>query len=222
MEYDLNQIADPKRFQRLLNAILIARFGEDARLTPLRGPDGGSDGETAPSNPYMEFRHTDTVPRHMNHPLMPPRPGRYLFQAKYHPTGDQRPSDLRSLVIREFEDELTSLLSHPDHKDTDYFFLVTNVPASKSRMEALDEIRRRLLARRGGPHADIWWGERITAFLDWSPQLWHTFSEVFPGGVPRCLPRPYWRVAKDWHGTSGSPFCTNTSETKPSNSDRSN
>ena len=48
MRYDLNELSDPTRFQSLVNAILTARFGEDARLTPLRGPDGGADGETAP------------------------------------------------------------------------------------------------------------------------------------------------------------------------------
>ena len=56
MQYDLNQLGNPNRFQRLVNAILTARFGEDARLTPLMGIDGGSDGETAPYNPNMEFK----------------------------------------------------------------------------------------------------------------------------------------------------------------------
>ena len=55
MEYYFDQL-DPIKFQRLINAILIARFGEAVRLTPLRGQDGGKDGETAPGNPYFEFQ----------------------------------------------------------------------------------------------------------------------------------------------------------------------
>lgn len=74
MQYDLNQLSDPKRFQRLVNALLTARFGEDARLTPLQGADGGSDGETATANPYMEFRY-EVSSKHSNNPLIEaPRP----------------------------------------------------------------------------------------------------------------------------------------------------
>jgi len=36
VEYYFDEI-DPTRFQRLINTILVARFGEDVRLTPLRG-----------------------------------------------------------------------------------------------------------------------------------------------------------------------------------------
>ena len=188
MQYDLNQIEDPKRFQRLLNTILIARFGEDARLTPLRGADGGSDGETAPNNPNMEFKYTTDLPRSGNPLIKPPQPGRYLFQAKYHRTGEQRLSELRALVIQEFRKELkTSVLDRPDRKDVDYFFIVTNVPSSKQAIVAVDKIRRQLLRNRHQLHADIWWSERIIAFLDWLPEVWPTFSEIFPGGVPPLL-----------------------------------
>ena len=138
MQYDLNQIEDPKKFQRLLNTILTARFGEDARLTPLRGTDGGSDGETASNNPNMEFRGTANLPRSGNPLIIPPRPGRYLFQAKYHPTGEQRLSELRALVTREFRKELkTSVLDRPDREDVNYFFLVTNVPSSKQSTKSI-------------------------------------------------------------------------------------
>ena len=126
MQYDLNQIGDPITFQRLVNAILTARFGEDARVTPLRGTDGGSDGETASANPHMEFRYTTTP---SPHPLLaPPRPGRYLFQTKYHLTGDQRLSDLRTRVVHEFAEELKrNVLGREDRRDVNYFFLVTSV-----------------------------------------------------------------------------------------------
>ena len=77
MRYDFNQLGDPKKFQRLVNAILVARFGENARLTPLDGPDGASDGETADRNPYMEFR-CDPALFSSHDPLVePPRAGRY-------------------------------------------------------------------------------------------------------------------------------------------------
>ena len=184
MEYELNQIESPKKFQRLVNTILVARFGEDARLTPLKGPDGGFDGETAPENPYMEFHYTGkNPPSHDFH--SPPRPGRYLFQAKYHPTGEHRPSDLRTQVIREFRHHLQATLRDPVRKDADYFFLVTNLSSSQKALEALDEVRRHLLGDQPRPHADIWWHEAITAHLDLFPQLWHVFPEVFPG---RTLP----------------------------------
>ena len=45
MEYDFNQL-DPVKFQRLINCILVDLYGEAVRLTPLRGPDGGRNGET--------------------------------------------------------------------------------------------------------------------------------------------------------------------------------
>lgn len=185
MQYDLNQLSDPKRFQSLVNAILTARFGEDARLTPIRGADGGSDGETAVANPYLEFRY-EASSRHSNNPLIQaPRPGRYLFQVKYHPTGEQRLADLRSIVTKEFRDTLTEeVLNRLDRNDVNYFFLVTNIKASKDSIQKIDEIRLELLNGKHHLHADVWWGERITAALDWAPQLWLAYPEIFPGRVP--------------------------------------
>ena len=188
MQYHLNQIEDPKHFQRLVNAILTARFGEEVRLTPLHGTDGGSDGETAPLNPNMEFSCTVDSPL-PNSPLAaPPHPGRYLFQAKYHRTGEHRPSDLRTLVVKEFEEELrNAVLRRRDRRDVNYFFLVTNVSASKDAIAKIDTVRKRLLRSRKNLHADVWWSERIIAFLDWSPDLWLAFPELFPGRVPPFL-----------------------------------
>ena len=188
MQYDLNQLSDPKRFQRLVNAILTARFGEDARVTPLQGRDGGSDGETAADNPYMEFIY-NSPSTNSNNPLAePPRPGRYLFQAKYHRTGENRLSDLRSLVVREFKDALTNdVLSRSDRQDVNYFFVVTNVTTSYNSFLNIDDIRKELLNGQHNLHADIWGGERITTFLDWSPELWHAYPELFPGGVPPLM-----------------------------------
>ena len=187
MQYDLNQL-DHERFQRLLNAILTARFGERARLTPLRGPDGGSDGETFPAHPNMEFQFDLTSP-FMYHPLFSrPGPGRYLFQAKYHRTGDQRLADLRTTVISEFRHALEhDVLQRPDREDVDHFFLITNVPASKSARARVDVIRQELLPHHSLLRADVWWGERVFADLDWAPQLWTSFPELFPGGTPPLL-----------------------------------
>ena len=188
MNYDLNQLSDPKRFQQLVNAILTARFGEDGRLTPIQGADGGSDGETAPDNPFMEFRPTAS-PMRSNNPLtQPPRPGRYLFQAKFHPMGEHRLSELRSIVGREFRKTLTDeLLSRSDRSDVNYFFLVTNVRSSKDSIQNIDDICSELTREHKHLHADVWWGERITAFLDWAPQLWNAYREIFPGGVAPLL-----------------------------------
>ena len=188
MQYDLNQLSDPKRFQRLVNALLTARFGEDVRLTPLQGADGGSDGETATANPYMEFRY-EASSKHSNNPLIEaPRPGRYLFQAKYHRTGEQRLTDLRTQVVREFKDALTDeVVNRIDREDVNFFFLVTNVSSSKKSLQKIDEIRSKVLKGQQHLHADVWWGERITASLDWAPQLWPAYPELFPGSVPPLL-----------------------------------
>ena len=148
MQYDLNQIADPKRFQRLVNAILTARFGEDARLTPIHGTDGGSDGETAADNPFLEYRHQDPSTPPSNPLFEPPRPGRYLFQAKYHRTGEQRLSDLRSVVVAEFQYALTSqIIERSTFQDVNYFFLVTNITASKESMKKIDNVKKNLSQR---------------------------------------------------------------------------
>ena len=188
MRYDLNQLGDPKKFQRLVNAILVARFGENARLTPLDGTDGGSDGETADGNPHMEFRYDSAVLSSHDPLIEPPRPGRYLFQAKYHRTGEQRLADLRSLVVREFKEALRDdVLRRQDRRNVNYFVLVTNVPASEGALRKMDAVRRALLRNHRQLHAEIWWRERITASLDWSPNLWHAFPELFPGLVPPLL-----------------------------------
>ncbi len=190
MQYDLNQLRDPNQFQRLVNAILTARFGEDARLTPLQGKDDGSDGEAGTDNPYMIFQHTGGKSPQSNPLIEPPRPGRYLFQAKYHRTGEQRLADIRTTVVREFRNALTQdVLKRRDRRNVNYFFLVTNVSASRDALRTLDEVRSNLLTNRDRLYADVWWGERITTALDWSPNLWHSFPELFAGGVPPLLGR---------------------------------
>ena len=187
MEYELNQISDPIRFQRLMNAILTARFGEGVELTPLRGKDGGSDGEAvivdvggrAPRGRGMLFHD----------PLFePPQPGRYLFQAKYHKTGEQRLSDLRTTVVSEFSKSLNDdVLKRSDRQDVKFFFLVTNVTSSKEALRKVRDVGQRIGKLPQSLQAGVWWGERITAFLDWAPQLWASYPEIFPGGVPPLM-----------------------------------
>ena len=193
MEYDLNQLADGKRLQRLVNAILIARFGEGARLTPLGGADDGSDGGAIIVDLEQDAIGVSTQRYRFHHPLFePPRAGRYLFQVKFHKTGEQRLSDLRTTVVREFRKALqTDLLDRADRHDVDFFFLVTNVSASKESLRRLSHARRYRLGSRRSLQADIWWRESIIAFLDWSPQLWAAFPEVFPGATPPLLAQAF-------------------------------
>lgn len=202
MKYFLNQLSDPKRFQNLISAILVARYGENARVTPIQGKDGASDGETAPQNPFMEFECGESgIDTHS--PLMErPRQGRYIFQVKYHQTGEHRLSDLRSKVVQEFKKSLQNdVLERTDRKNVNYFFLVTNISSSKDSIQKIDDIRRNLLAESPHLHADVWWSEAISTFLDWSPNLWNAYPELFAGGTVPLLART---VQPDTEGLSNT------------------
>lgn len=180
MEYLFNNLS-PESFQRLLNAVLLPRFGESLRITPLRGADGGRDAETPPATPGYEFdyRNTDPVTNLIS---APPRKGRYLFQAKHHRTTNSRPTDLRRQVLREFEEEIKkNVLRRKGNDRVNYFFLVTNVPSSKEAIENLDEKREKLTSKVRGLNTEIWWQEQLTAFLDQAPSIWAAFPELFPG-----------------------------------------
>src|SRR5262249_40954966 len=104
MQYYFNNL-NATSFQRLINGILVARFGEDIRLTPLYGADGGRDGETASGNPYFKFEISVERP-HPKDQFAPPRKGRYLFQVKHHRTVDISLSEARRVVVADFESEL--------------------------------------------------------------------------------------------------------------------
>jgi len=135
IQYYFNNI-DAHTFQRLINAILIARFGEFVRLTPLFGPDGGKDGETAAFNPYMEFE-VENEKKATGGLFSPPQKGRYLFQVKHHRTVDTRPINARKAVISDFERELKeNVLPRKGKERVNYFYLITNVPASGKAIEA--------------------------------------------------------------------------------------
>lgn len=181
MEYYFNQL-DPIKFQRLINTILVARYGEDARLTPLRGQDGGRDGETAPGNPYFEFQISETISMHSGF-AQPPRKGRHLFQVKHHRTSDRPSSEARNAVISDFKRELKyNVLKREADERVNYFFLITNVPSSKDAITKIDKIRLDSLRDVKNIHADVWWQEQVVAFLDHMPQVWSSFSEMFAGG----------------------------------------
>lgn len=201
MEYYFDEI-DPVKFQRIVNTILVARYGEDARLTPLRGQDGGRDGETAPGNPYFEFQVVDSS-RAFQGSFRPPRVGRHLFQVKHHRTSEGQLTEARRVVIAEFAKELkNNIISRKGKEQVNYFFLVTNVTSSKDAMEKIDQVRSRLLKNISHLHADVWWKESVTAFLDSMPSVWSSFPEIFAGctlpflgrvvsqsseGVPRAI-----------------------------------
>jgi hypothetical protein len=188
VEYYFDQL-DPVKFQRLINTILVARFGEDARLTPLRGQDGGRDGETASGNPYFEFQVTETtsMPQGI---FQPPRRGRYLFQVKHHRTTDTRLVDARQAVVTDFVRELKdNVLKREGNEQVNYFFLITNVPSSGDALDKLDRARGSLLRNIPNLHADVWWKERVITHLDQMPSIWSSFPEVFAGGVVPVLAR---------------------------------
>ena len=179
MEYLLGDL-EPIQFQRLVNAILVHRFGEQVRITPLRGPDGGRDAETAPGNPYLVS--VDTLASGTSNPVSAPLAGRYLFQTKHHRTADSQLTNLRKIVIRDFEDELKRNVLPLEGSDrVDQFFLITNVPASREAFRSLDRVRSSVLGSRKDIHADIWWKDQVVAHLDQMPSLWSSFPDIFPG-----------------------------------------
>jgi len=186
MEYYFSHL-DPSTFQRLINAILTARFGEGIRLTPLRGADGGKDSETAPGNPYFRFEIATELPaKGLNSPVAL---GRYLFQVKHHRTVDLRLSDARKTVVSDFQTELKkNVISRLGDERVNYFFLITNVPSSREAIESIDQVRQGLLGGERSLHADVWWSERLTAFLDQMPTLWPAFPDLFAGHKVPLLP----------------------------------
>src|SRR5688500_17477552 len=119
MEYYFNEL-DPTKFQRLINSILVSKYGDSVRLTPLRGKDGGKDGETAPGNPFWEFQNN--VPQKSKDNVPIPL-GRYLFQVKHHRTTDIRSSDARASVISDFVSELKkNVLNRVGDERVNFFF----------------------------------------------------------------------------------------------------
>lgn len=101
-EYFFNSL-NPTSFQRLVGAVLVARFGEAVRLGPLRGKDGGRDAEATVAGEDLEIWTAD-----VSTPVDPTnlRPGRYMFQAKFHRTLDSPLASARSSVISDLSREV--------------------------------------------------------------------------------------------------------------------
>jgi hypothetical protein len=172
---------EPAVFQRLVNALLIGRYGEGIRLLPLRGKDGGRDAETAVGSSYFSVT-IPTVSGAIN--PGPIRPGRYLFQAKHHRMTERPPTTVRSEVLQEFNEEFTNnVLPRLDKEGVDYFFLITNVPSSREIVEKVDERRREFSRIKRELHTEILWLDHLTAWLDQAVPVWPSFPEIFAGGV---------------------------------------
>ena len=184
-EYYFNHL-DPTSFQRLINAILVSRFGEAIRLLPLRGRDGGRDAETLPDAPLLEVR--PRIPGSIPGPPFHAAKGRYLFQVKHHRTVDVAPSVVRNTVVSEFESEITThVVPLSTDEKVDFFFLVTNVPASKEAIAKIDEKRRELQKTGVGIFSDVLWGEHVSAWLIKRLRSGPRSPTYLPGGPYRDL-----------------------------------
>ena len=180
MEYYFNELG-PFKFQRLINCILDKRYGDNFRITPLYGTDGGRDGETAPGNPYFEYQLSG-INAPQGNVFSRPEKGRYLFQVKYHRTTDIPPGDARKAILADFRRELkTNVLSRTKDERVNYFFLITNVPSSKEAINKIDRVREQLMKDMRNLHADVWWKDKVAAFVDCMPMIWKSFPEIFAG-----------------------------------------
>lgn len=182
-EFFFNQL-DPIGFQRLINAILTARYGEPIRLAPLRGRDGGRDAEM-PDGSGLAF---NLQPAHRISGVPPGENGIGIFQVKHHRTVDGSPANARGAVIADFGKELArNVLPRTGTEGVSFFFLVTNVPGSREAFEKVDQKRQELLAEGPKIHADVLWGEHVTAWLDQYPQIWPSFPDLFAGRTVPAL-----------------------------------
>lgn len=185
VQYYLDQL-EPATFQKLINALLIARYGEGIRLLPLRGKDGGRDAETAIGSHFFGVNLRDGD-QQLDRTI---RPGRYLFQVKHHRLSDRPPTTVRGAVVQDFSMELSSnVLTRSQDDPIDYFFLITNVPSSRDAVQRVDEKRSTLLKLRSGLHADVLWQEHVNAWLDQTASVWNAFPEIFAGSVVPYLGR---------------------------------
>src|SRR5579864_362519 len=168
-------------FQRLINALLNARFGDVIRLLPLRVKDGGRDAETLPFPGQYQLDLESPPLLGLNNRL---GAGRYVFQVKHHRMSDREGSVVRGSVVSDFENELkTKVLDRKSDERVNYFFLITNVSSSKEAVAKVDEKRKELLKDRQDLYADVLWQEHVVSWLDQFPRVWHSYPELFPGMV---------------------------------------
>ncbi len=172
---------DPASFQRLINSLLIKRYGDGIRLLPLRGADGGRDAETPIASNYYGVKISKSD-AHIGRGGI--KPGRYLFQVKHHRLMDRSAAVTRSAVVQDFGAELSdNVLRRSGDDAVDHFFLITNVPSSKDVFLKVDEKRREVLRSQPGLYAEVLWQDHVTAWLDHTPSVWAAFPEVFAGRV---------------------------------------
>ena len=173
---------DPVSFQRLVNAVLTARYGDLLRVTPIRGSDGGRDAEILAEHPMIGSLLTIDATK-IDEKSEQKGSGMYLFQVKHHRLGDRRIADVRQAVVTDFENEIKrNVLSRSGDRRVDYFFLITNVPCSAEALKKLDALRAKLL-RGQNIYADVWWQETLVAYLDLLPNVWLQFPNLFAGGI---------------------------------------
>ncbi|MBB5328422.1 NACHT domain-containing protein [Tunturiibacter gelidoferens] len=172
---------DPISFQRLVNALLVLRYGEGIRLLPIRGADGGRDAETPPNSVFFAV---DVPPPLDKRDRAIVNPGRYLFQVKHHRMADQPASAMRARVVQDFADELsTNVVTREGDSKVDFFFLITNVPSSRDTFQKVDEKRKEYLKNRSDLHAEVLWQDHLTAWLDQAASVWSAFPEIFAGRI---------------------------------------
>jgi len=189
VEYYFNEL-DPTTFQKLINAILIARYGEGVRLMPTRGKDGGQDAVIDPEGPHFFELQLDAIPPKFIGQT-PPREGRYIFQVKMHRTNDVTALELTKRVLSDFSQELRkNILNRTEDEKVDFFFLITNVPLSDNRRKQFESSRTRLLKDITGLHSDIWWQDWLTAQLNLLPDLAYAYPQLFAGGKPPFERKP--------------------------------
>lgn len=159
MKYYFNNL-DHTTFQRLINAVLVAIFGEAIRLTPLAGSDGGRDGETAPGHFLFDFDPTLQHPTSTHFP--PPERGRYQFQVKHHRTMNTRLSDARGSVVSDFEEELkTNVLSRSGNEGTSFTTGLLVYPRSMARRCKKISLPSSVIGRR---HEELIEAEQVIYF----------------------------------------------------------
>ena len=180
---------NPTSFQRLVNAVLAARFGEELRVMPLRGRDGGRDAEAlVEHDPVITF--TASIPTEKIDVVGRLKPGRHVFQVKFHRMLDSPPHTVRRAVVSDLVREVTTNVIPLDlAKRPDYFVLITNVPSSKESVDLLDEKITSLSSDLEGLHISVWWRDDLVARLDQLPSIWSSFPELFAGNVVPLLGR---------------------------------
>jgi hypothetical protein len=109
-EYYFNSL-NPTSFQRLVNGVLVATFNGGLRLMPLRGKDGGRDAEAVAEEPEEIIFAVDRAAGATDVRARM-KPGRYMFQVKFHRTADGPLSTVRHAVVADLAREVQKTFGH--------------------------------------------------------------------------------------------------------------